>query len=488
MLKRLQRSMERINYQPRSVAFQELTTLHDDAIKAYASLSKQKFVNWMLVEYDKRLSEIIERNFNMRVEVLVITPGVDAGAAAILNHKDAGVNTIHHLVTGLPEKKNDLRDKFKDIMDILGRDIDIVNSKAGDLVYKAYGLNLQFGVGFIALSDATSNIRPFTGAELAAIMLHEIGHTFTYIEVATSTYIRSQMLKESFESLSKETWTKADIEFAADYIEKNAKVKVTLPPCLKTTASVVNPAAVAVGVLFVLLILTNIYKYTKKYITTAADNATRLSGRSFDGQKYSDTVFTTNNITHIERIADEFASRHGAAADLLSGLAKLMFLAQKPGMGPMYKKGAVSPGKILADVQIAVSQMDAWNELQLPIRLTSSYDDDILRLTKLIENNMAIFKDPKLSPDIRREWLDQTKRAKAYIDEFKSHNFVKWRMKWNEMLKSTSGGTLGGIFMDGNMVADYKVLQLLTDTFIRNPLYMASADLADHHDTITQKR
>jgi hypothetical protein len=130
----------------------------------------------------------------------------------------------------------------------------------------------------------------FTARELAAIILHEVGHAFTYMEFIGRTVSTNQVLAGMVRAMDGTTPAeKRTLVFA-----RGSKL---LRMTQEQQAAMLNS------------------KNAKEVAWVVLDNAIQTSVSELGASVY--------DVTSCEYLADEFATRHGAGRDLVTGLDKL---------------------------------------------------------------------------------------------------------------------------------------------------------------------
>jgi hypothetical protein len=130
---------------------------------------------------------------------------------------------------------------------------------------------------------------PFSVEEVAAALLHEIGHTFIALEYADRVVTTNQVLATINACLKNDTPETRELIFAhaAKRMRMSKEQRKALENCKDDTGRGVILATIAVE-----------------------QSVSELGGSIFD-------------ITSCEQLADQFAARHGAAAPLMTAISKI---------------------------------------------------------------------------------------------------------------------------------------------------------------------
>lgn len=151
--------------------------------------------------------------------------------------------------------------------------------------YAAVTSNMLFPLGMI-------RDRRFTSGELAAIYLHETGHMFTTLEYMTTQIANNQVIAAVVTGLNA-TDNKAERTALLDAarVAQGAEKYIDV----ERIAEINDPRIASVV-------------YLKNYRTYLADGGGK---------------FVTYNGNSCEQLADQFATRHGAGRELVTGLARI---------------------------------------------------------------------------------------------------------------------------------------------------------------------
>jgi len=307
----------------------------------------------------------------------------------------------------------------------------------------------------------------YTAEEHAAIFLHEIGHALSILEHMGELYHRADVATNSIRYFT----DKATDKESGQVVNTLEKLSSKLPPdyqtalvAVKTNVSRFHP--VIAGLVFFYLVFVFL-KYIKRFMDAGV-----ISQINDGTQKTSDTVVTHSNRSYDERIADEFVSRHGLGAALTAALLK------SGGYIRTSFNEAVNNNLIAKATLFSLSIGVHFFGMFLFCGDDGTYDPLWLRIEHILQNNMVIFKDEKLSPEVRSHFLDETKALLELYDSYKkSTKFKLQQLFWGTITRITSRSSVLDGFRTANLSNDYDQLQLMTNKLVKNSLYRQAARL-----------
>lgn len=385
-------------------------------------------------------------------------------------------------LSGLPQRgpARPLPKVFKDLQ----KHHDVNTGKLKKDFSNEYACDMYVTTGMFMTGEIYDNpTNVLTPAEIAAVILHEIGHAVLIIEHSADMEYRTNDALDSISYLSSttdsssHTKTVAAVVDAVKDMEADPKAKAAHLSLLEAAARTSPGRGTYVAFqIAALQISNNLISEIKSSIFGFVAKNAAVARISLSLVKTSDTKVTQRNVNFIERYADEFASRHGFSAASVSAQIKMNNLDA----GAMqWSRVALIQNTIHAfsNVVSLVSRM------LLPPMITpyvSGYDDDIKRIELLVENNMSVFKNANMPAVVRKAMLADTEAARKLVASYKSQNYVKVnKFIWHTLLRLAQPDSATGAVIDANLVADYDRLQDLTRGLIRTPLYYHAAQLQD---------
>ena len=357
--------------------------IDDDPSKNELAKKRAKFnkaKDHFIKAYSKEFTDIVKKHTGITVEKLYCTGGenyIDRPScdyAVLLKFEGMSDNEA---MVAIKNAAGDAADypsyefakQFADEIRSIQDDFD---KTSGKLKKETYGKNRKlkvskmfFDINMSFLMDeyiAPERVAPLTAGEISAIMIHEIGHCMSTVEHMGDLYRHTGRLQNFQVTLNKMKAPKTSEEagktlevIEKDIIpqfEKQLKEIDDKSVMTKQLQRVVDTYKSAIGCmsamriedpnLFEKLFLTVvvIWKtvvyfwlfflgtwYTFLTLFNVAYEVMKSNqagaGTYGDGKKRSDRGSNRTDIFQVERWADQFASRHGAGADVATGLEKI---------------------------------------------------------------------------------------------------------------------------------------------------------------------
>ncbi len=297
--------------------------------------------------------------------------------------------------------------------------------------------------------------------EMAAIILHELGHVDHYIRQVQRVYYR-MMDAHDLIDYTLEYPSRDVIQTIIDKLKTSSLLNKQWRDVLTTTEQYFNHHSNPEDPSYLEALS------ALSALVTAEAAWYNLS--SFWGNivfPISDEIIT--DITHvdIERSADEFASRNGAYEALSTALTKIYSLIDKNSY--LYYKQFLwsAPAAIMASLQKFKALFEVSGE-----EITGTYDPLIRRLELIVETGKHAYGQINLPSHIQQDIRNQLKQCETYIKEYRSTNRYKMRQKIINWL-NVVGKTNRLIFapFHNRLIKDYERLQQATRSIARNPFY-----------------
>lgn len=201
----LSAALEAIRYQGKSMFFQDLTL-------AFEKLKESKdFTTNGLI--DIQFDEIVKRHTNMTVAVELLTdPEGYYNAYAsppVINQKSVFYADIIKMEGGKEFLKGQRMNEreIKAFSEELKMTVNRATGKVGGVVSRI-PMRLYIGKGFLEI---------LTPNQQAAVMLHEVGHLFTYFEIITHTVSSNLAIATASEAFSRTTNVEDKLEIVHQY-------------------------------------------------------------------------------------------------------------------------------------------------------------------------------------------------------------------------------------------------------------------------------
>lgn len=504
----LKPAMERIQFQKESALFKDLTKAYQNTLDALdkhfgeRKASSEEILR--ALEKTNMIKDVQDAAYkHLNVHVQVIPIDIPSPNMFMLTNMKKNPELLQEymrradLSEGRKTQYRSPSQAANDIIRELGQTIDINKgtypSAVGSVLY-----NQKIGIatGFFNKHNPSREIEPFTAKELAAVTLHELGHIILIPYDAQKTYRSATIIHDAFDYLRSDNVSKKEREKAtmdiADkitdiYSKKNAHYTGLTPKDAAETENAVSNFKQAMmsptlffggfGIVSVLVIFLQfallfiigsffyrMYKYIRKEIEGGHESLKSLSD---EGKSYKDG-------TAHERSADEFATRHGAGLHLVSAFYKIdqsIFLENHNGTA--YPSISIS----------TTSAMD-WVLMIMPRIILSSkmeassffpYETSSKRIKRVLETNMAFFKQTNIPKAILKDWIEDTQNLKKKIEEMEKKPYIKYHAAMTRVIKKLSIYHTIDTFKDANLKDDLDILQDATSGLIRNPFYYQSA-------------
>lgn len=466
------------------------------AMRNYKAFEMSNYVKKYLIP---EFSKLVNTHTGLLVSKVFVHSDVNTGPIGLfavdISFGDwKAASTTMDRVTGI--KKGDFNDSVTNMMQ-MANNFDttsgkITNNKFGN---KKISVKIYFDALFAyCLHDFLPvAAEEFTAEELAAIMLHEIGHALTFIERSGDWFFTQKRLVEHLEN----TTAHRDITEAIDTIypeikkslltiikEKdiNKKHIAFLIKCMDKMEKISNKVkdikadtsvtifSGIVNILYPLFLgLVLYFPYTIAIfvfvkLATQLTDAIDLNSAG----KTSDTASSRLNISFCERMADEYVTMHGASRALASALSKLYK------SGDYLILGSISSVTIRNSIMFNLYFKLMAFLLTIPFNIasTDTYEENYQRLARIAQNNIKLFKDPKLPAYLRQELVSDHEEVLRICKDNKGLLDTKVGASIWYMLEALSDPVVGvKIILSGNLRRDYEKLSNKVDEICNNKMY-----------------
>jgi hypothetical protein len=324
--------------------------------------------------------------------------------------------------------------------------------------------------------EGVGGVEPWTAEEHAAVILHECGHGFGMFEHMADVYYKADMAGNSVRYLNdlKDDKTvlstianletavnrQSDAEWAKEIDTIIAEIKSSQIP-----AKNFNPVVAYLVLVYLSTLLATMF--------TRLIDAGAFGAINANINKSSDTVVTQSNKAYNERIADEFVSRHGLGAALATALSRMQDGYTRSALNDAIHNSVVASAFVTAFTGI----------LSVIFGVAAFVDDGVydplwLRIDHIVKNNMVVFKDESLSPELRSYFIQETTELRKTLESIKSSKVHQMnQLLWGTLLRITNRGSILDGLRTASLSRDYDILQQLTNGLIKNPLYFHAARL-----------
>lgn len=253
----------------------------------------------------------------------------------------------------------------------------------------------------------------FTVAETVAIMLHEIGHVFVYMEMLGRCTRTNYVLEEGTKRMLNASTPEQRIRILEDVEEFYGE---DIEGKDKLVAQARRPDV-----------------YRTVFLTVAAqESVSQLGENIYDARAF-------------EQLADQFAARHGYGRSLATALDKHYRAVGDKAYRPTSLHTLLNLMKFLAFTSLATFSVVGWMiPLMLGNPLSQAYDKPQRRIEKIRQQVSTALKDRDIDPEERKALLEDVKLIDAALVNIKEHNDVyeyiwktafPWGRKQQSMIK-----------------------------------------------------
>lgn len=409
--------LSKYNYAVESIAHQKETVLRDALIVQATAIREQSAIT---VKDLKRFADVIRIRTGLNF-IFTIVPGHTAAMRMPDIDKNNPIITEYRRWYGTRKDTISLLNSKPKIKGT----VDLVASKVtGD--WARLEIELMLGNEFLAKGFLTDR-------ELVAVILHEVGHAFTYLEMLGTTLTANFALTAAVADadFGKNTKRTVEIIYAADGLLN-----------IKTA----NADMVARGGrdVFVSSVLADVITQQKSELGTS--------------------VFDERGS---EVLADQFAARHGLGMDLVTGLDKINRLYGSMAYSNTSTWVMVEVVKVLAFLTMPLAgplgaMFMAGVLLTNPTR--NEYDPPYQRGKRIRDQVVSALKEPKITKDRRRDLLEQIDSIDDVLVEINDRSTF-YEFLWSKVLPW------------GTKTNDKENLQRTLETLMNNDMFVSSQRL-----------
>lgn len=240
---------------------------------------------------------------------------------------------------------------------------------------------------YITIDLLRDSYNRFTASEVAAILLHEIGHVFTYFEFIVMTLTTNHAL----EAVSRALLSTHDKEY---------KVRIVKEASKQLNAPLDDPEALA--------------ESTNATVIHTVILESKLRGmRSSLGSDIYDQ-------RSWEYLADQYATRHGAGRELATALDKISRIYGDPSVLPSTLHVIIEAYKVVVFIGMSLTLFLLPVVILLMINpLVGDYDRHGERLTRIRQQLVEALKNRRLSKIYRDQLLEDIKAIDQLLAKVK---------------------------------------------------------------------
>ena len=344
-------------------------------------------------------------------------------------------------------------------------------------------LFFDYNAAFLAKESAHVKCEYMTAEEIAAIVLHEVGHMITMFEHASDAYFRANVYnKVMINGFIKKAGKFDLIYYGLDFLDSKFPAKKQAIDALRAkvktheknytgdqTKSVPVFISLLYSLFYSMLVLIcsllfapfRLFEVLSPMITTLENNT-----------KLSDYATLKKQDKYCEQLADEFVSRHGMAAGLNSGLQKIFTWVEVTGLGSM----------------VAHNSSLAWTTAKIPFFILTmfygdlssgggSYDREYDRIVRAMNNMLTVFKSEDMSKEALDFYINDYEMCKATIANYNKHRRLTEAMYVVHNSISYLLTTPLDLIFTGRFLSEYNKLHDKAEMLIANSIGYHSAKL-----------
>lgn len=347
----------------------------------------------------------------------------------------------------------------------------------------------------------------FTAEELAAVLLHEIGHGFYMVadvlesvkknDALVDVYARNMDAAQAGKNITpdKDLPTSTSLgaialaHIIAEQLLKLVQISGTIVALTKlkmmlgvdnTTELLINLERFKRGgtikALGILVFFVVVMPVLIRWACSGNHVVEAMAALSGSRKKRGETVLVGTQDQRTEEIADSFAVRHGAGAALLTGLSKTAPHLHATSATTITAKKLTS---ITGMISLAAGYINLSERIE-PMRAASTYPETIARFALIFKEQIRVLKTMQRTPDTE-EVMDQLtiamRAANEILDRVKNDPEFQQTKEIAKIFgdENTRGTIIGGL-MTGNLSNDYRKLHEALNSMSANDAYFNAED------------
>lgn len=299
----------------------------------------------------------------------------------------------------------------------------------------------------------------FLPEEIAALILHEIGHVDLWIRIGRRAQQRLNDTSDMIDYIETEP-PKENILSLIENLSQHKNIRQEWGDVLQVISSSVSSSEKidsdykeALSALSIVV------------VSDAAGAEVKIlqAPQSIDYQRRKTTIFSVDE----ERSADEYSTRHGSTGPLISALTKLDRLESSD--TERYINQVLG-----SDLPIILTMFFKFYAKfnTRPEVMSGGYDSLLRRLELIIETAKHAFHDDKLPPEAARQIKEDILQAEKYLDDYRKADYRKARqslLQWKENVKKF--GRIISLPFSNRLDKDYAKLQDANRSLGKHSLY-----------------
>ena len=350
-----------------------------------------------------------------------------------------------------------------------------------------------------------------TAGEIAAIIMHEVGHVLTVVENSANMYVTYKRVTDHLRALKNTNDPSELLRMIKEYIKPilhqwsktvfdDAKTTKLVQRVSGTLIEAINGLysyntsedqtseswVLTIGSFTCNLLTMALYMIVMVFISTVFfiyggallyeicryGYVDKTSGDT----KASDVKTNYNNTFLLERWADEYVSRHGYGAELTSGLNKINDYFKYDTTGTI-TSARVRNSTLFNALCIAfgwVMDKIVWLNYLDPI----GYENQYQRAARVLQNTYGFFKNTDVPGSVVDQWIRSVETIKGQMQQAKTLSDTTFGKALYNSLKNLSNPVRWIVLVkDGNLDRDTEILANRLDDLINNPFYYQSQKL-----------
>ena len=509
-------SVEAINYQVNSNFPKEIAALFQKVLDRSESLGvttttkeaeikHTELLNMLRNDINPQIAKVIEKYTNFKVREITSnhSQSVNDVCSFYMMIDESSIN-FEKILEAISLSEGTLYDKdIKILTDIsaMSKSMDRFTGKIMNGSMLVIDINIPLS-GFVIADYTGKQELQLTADELTAIIFHEIGHIFSFVEYMGDAsylgYYGNNILRNITREFEKDpnkvmtdianaaekNISKVDNPIHKQLLKKGAMLlKKTADSGIidKTNGDTNYSGGIMVIIISVIEAITSIMftliwnSIILGIFLAMPDRAIRRTGGK--EQYLSREYTTTKNDSQYERLADEFVSRYQLSKHINSGLDKIIGVYKLIGSGGMF----VIYDKVIRDffvikiifqlISIPSTVVNFIGKLRIN-GVDATYEDDLKRFRRNISNMHDILKDMRLSPVVRQSIVEDIDEMELFLAKNKHKYELNVVEKIARFIISSPSnlvfGTGGYVFGNASLDKEYKTLLDEIDNLLSN--------------------
>jgi hypothetical protein len=492
-----QPGIEAINFQGMSGLSRDLVALFQSVFDYKKSIEGENDITLKVLDFHeknvpKKFASIVKKHTGLEVKSFTDSTTPSLGYACMLRFGsgDEGWRMAHDAIERYSNNKSEGWYKpatnEKETLEILKNIAGLIDDttghiKANHVTVNGRKIRLNYDVFFCPFSAYMGkesmhiSVTPLVAAEVAAIMIHEIGHMMSLIEHAGDLIKRMDALETSLRKLDGEgTSAAAESEKASAIAKSIRKVKGGDKAETKhrrdVASSLENTAKLAKDSNIIERSLGVVMKLIGSVIGIAASTVFGIAlirplmfvfgstndtmWKSFEN-KTGDFMKTFGDDSVCERYADEYVSRHGLGSAVVSGLAKLDSFI------PAFYAGTEFRGSRESVLVYQIAKFEIFVSSLLMVGDDTgwgTYEPSMKRADRVMQNALKAFKNKNVHPDLQDYFLEDYERVRESAMDARRKHGVAGKMKRANVIlaQSISISGLYKLLTTGNIDKRYQ--------------------------------